>query len=90
MTDQVGEVQTAERRGVQSGAHERSAEANRRLSDDEILGLGERSRSRKANAGDQQAERDELATLGSEEVADGAERNPDADGQPTYSGPAYV
>ena len=89
-TDQVGVGQAADfvgRGGVQNGARERNPAAKQRLSDDEILGLGVRSRSRKANAENDQLNPDDFAPVTAEEAEDGAEPGRDAEARLDYSDP---
>jgi hypothetical protein len=64
--EQVG---VADASGVQDLG--RSAVGNRRLSDDEILGLGVRSRSRKAADSDEQANANDFGLIAAEEAGDG-------------------
>ncbi|HKQ86253.1 MAG TPA: hypothetical protein VJS43_05705 [Candidatus Acidoferrales bacterium] len=88
LTDRAEVAQERDGRGsVQSGTRERTAEANRRLSDDEILGLGVRSRSRKATADNEYADLEDFATAASQESGDAAEQIRNADGQPKYDDP---
>lgn len=76
--EQVGAADATGLHSMQNSGHERSARANRRLSDDEILGLGVRSRSRKTDAGDEQATVNDFASTAAEETGTGA-RDRDTD-----------
>lgn len=76
-TGQVGVANEADGSSVQNSGREQGTAGNRNLSDDEILGLGVRSRSRKAAASDEQANVDDFASIAAEETGDGARDHDD-------------
>lgn len=84
LTDGIGLAQAPGGRGEIRGSRE--AGASRRLSDDEILGLGVRSRSRSANAADQETDPGELALTALEEFGGTGEPGIDTAGRPDYEG----